>query len=1398
MGRTGILGLFCARFNEKRIQENKPTIDLAIVNSGARDIVKTFYLEKTTGDSTHPLRPLVRNVIEDELLTSNNLRDRRPLSALTECGVTEGELALLVDRRVLRKEWMLDQDYYEFIHDVLAKVAAKNREERWQREARVQRRKTRAIIVLVGLGVVALTALLVWFSYRRRQALDEEEQRKIAETSEKQEHFASQQKLASTFSDQASRAILNDRFDDAIAAIISAHEAAQRAQKELDSLKGRAAFETPPALPFLSARALATVQNGSLLVEDKNGITHLAVSEDGTHAATTSSHGASVYLMNQLGEVTRSVHLMDTFGTSSLGREKSPPTDLVEEVNWFMGAPQVLTFSADGKKLFGIGDGGVVVVLDTDTHRPVKRFRTAITEPTLRVDRTGSYAVLSDLAETLIFVDLTGPKIKAVALASPSPDAVDKTGVGTRPADPNKTSIDGVHIAPDASFVLAQRELETDEKTLFELWKDPATGASSPTSLRSQPTAKVGTVVLLDHPATGQYPSTAAWITRTPTGETALWAATDKAVEKVKDLPIQLGRSGGMKPFGNTLVTAVDGTVQIYTVDWTDPGSAPLIQQQTPLRNPGTLSVELNPGKNTAALRTETDALWFDLTSRRPVFTLGSPQRKWFYGFDDDREFVVLPGAQGALSLSDNRVRYMPATAAVVHDRFFWGPTETVSSEASVSLNRYGYALTFRFDGSQLVIFDRMTDKVWFGSRLTSKTTVADIQFEEWPSQSSDLVEVVTRANRTVVVERNGTIRFFDGFKFSGKGALGTNPSRALVRLSADGKWAAVSLGLDFVQLWNTTKAKVAWQADLRRERRGSERSLPAASVTALEVTVDNLGTPLVAVGDSAGGVRVIESRLAPVYWSLVGKRKESHKDRVSLLDIAPSRVVLSGGQDGTTVVTRFDKAQNEMISGPTHGGSVTAVRFVEVPSSDPHKPITQRALTAGEDYTVWVWDPSTGDPVCPAMRLHSSPVVAIDTTGRDGEVLTRDRSGTVIFWDFLNCEPTGPRFQDVLIAGVVTDQKDQFLSVSRQKELSIRDRIALHSAPSSTPQGSWTWGVQVGSKQLVAADETGRVFEFDPTAPGKEPKEVLGPTKGGGIVAQNGGRSVVVFPGGDLLFWEREPDKAVLPVQKTTWPAEPGWALQAAQLSTDGKVLFVVESKTNGELRGRRLSDGATQSVDVEQFDQVEIYTRSDGCGRWAGPTDDSQEAAFAITAEERSFGVWMVDSAGCVRFWLGAPEPVVEAVGPNLKRVGDAPTALRVLPEKNKFVLGTLKGSMSVWEVGLNDRDAPNVRILTLDRQRHDRRIRSITLHPQGRWAASAGEDGDVWLWDLQENQALIKVGSLPSAVKWTTFDSAGTKLLVGGADGWMRAFDISTSKSPGEIIDELKPWVTSAAAR
>jgi tetratricopeptide (TPR) repeat protein len=197
-----LLSLICRELNDTRIAQGRDEISLDLLAGSHASILSNFY-ERSLADQ----KPAVRQVIEDELLTTSgfreNIAEERLLSRFKAVGAAPGTLAILVNRRLLRIEERLDVRRVELTHDVLCGVVKSSRDLRREREAReaterllaeqrsrelsARRALVRARQIAIGCTVLAVGALiaavLAYISTQRarRAEVEAQETRATAE-----------------------------------------------------------------------------------------------------------------------------------------------------------------------------------------------------------------------------------------------------------------------------------------------------------------------------------------------------------------------------------------------------------------------------------------------------------------------------------------------------------------------------------------------------------------------------------------------------------------------------------------------------------------------------------------------------------------------------------------------------------------------------------------------------------------------------------------------------------------------------------------------------------------------------------------------------------------------------------------------------------------------------------------------------------------------------------------------------------------------------------------------------------------------------------------------------------------------------------------------------------------
>ena len=140
-----LLSLVCAGLNAERLQQDKKQIDTSDLVRRSHRILERFY-----ADAMNDIGDELRSVVEDKMITLDGSRLVYPLKAVMErTEITLAEVNKLIDRRLLRKDVVSNDDRIEIVHDRIAAVALQHRAER---EQAAEQRRTKRIWDSLSVG----------------------------------------------------------------------------------------------------------------------------------------------------------------------------------------------------------------------------------------------------------------------------------------------------------------------------------------------------------------------------------------------------------------------------------------------------------------------------------------------------------------------------------------------------------------------------------------------------------------------------------------------------------------------------------------------------------------------------------------------------------------------------------------------------------------------------------------------------------------------------------------------------------------------------------------------------------------------------------------------------------------------------------------------------------------------------------------------------------------------------------------------------------------------------------------------------------------------------------------------------------------------------------------------
>jgi hypothetical protein len=156
-----LLSLVCSGLNERRKAQGKSVFDLELLAGSGQTIISDYYA-KSVGD----LPERVQRFIENELITQRGFRKPCDIDdARSLHGVTDQELRLLVDRRILRIEPQRGTERVELTHDLLTRVVREHRNQ-WrerirQTGERIRVRRVQFMALAFGLATASLLAIIL-------------------------------------------------------------------------------------------------------------------------------------------------------------------------------------------------------------------------------------------------------------------------------------------------------------------------------------------------------------------------------------------------------------------------------------------------------------------------------------------------------------------------------------------------------------------------------------------------------------------------------------------------------------------------------------------------------------------------------------------------------------------------------------------------------------------------------------------------------------------------------------------------------------------------------------------------------------------------------------------------------------------------------------------------------------------------------------------------------------------------------------------------------------------------------------------------------------------------------------------------------------------------------------
>ncbi|MDT7784170.1 MAG: hypothetical protein QOF58_2589 [Pseudonocardiales bacterium] len=446
----------------------------------------------------------------------------------------------------------------------------------------------------------------------------------------------------------------------------------------------------------------------------------------------------------------------------------------------------------------------------------------------------------------------------------------------------------------------------------------------------------------------------------------------------------------------------------------------------------------------------------------------------------------------------------------------------------------------------------------------------------------------------------------------------------------------------------------------------------------------------------------------------------------------------VSVSADGTTLALHLTGNEVQLwdITGTpsrrgtltARGGAISLMRFSPKGS----------VLAVSTDQTVQLWNTATGElySVLAGAALAARSLAF----SSDGTMLAiGDAVGGIALWDVtdvLQPRATAPLPGHVAWVTALAFRPDSRVLASASSDGSPRQNVvrlwnvlaaSRSAATAVVAQGGGELGF--GVNRMLATGRPTTLYDLRDPADPRTLRTVRTFNVNGQPVSfsPDGTRLAVGLP---IVLMD--PSSDVAPSAKQDTSAE------QVVFSPDGKLIGAMDSR--GATLWERRGD---EAVEVTRLPRTSASLR--------GGLAFSRDSHHVVTRGDRGEFVQLWD--------------VTEPATPREVRVietrDDPVESVLSGPGDDHVVTGSRSGLITVWRVD-------GTRVATVSR--HVGSVHALALHPDGRMIASAGEAGEVVIWDVSDPSRPVEVSSLRSGAR---FDAASIAFspdgsLLGGADG------------------------------
>jgi WD40 repeat protein len=424
--------------------------------------------------------------------------------------------------------------------------------------------------------------------------------------------------------------------------------------------------------------------------------------------------------------------------------------------------------------------------------------------------------------------------------------------------------------------------------------------------------------------------------------------------------------------------------------------------------------------------------------------------------------------------------------------------------------------------------------------------------------------------------------------------------------------------------------------------------------------------------------------------------------------------LLASGSNDGT--VRLWDIRKGTEISWPVDNRS--AVKSIA------YNPAGDRLLVGLEDGRIQPLDGRTLQSIRPAFQAHVNAVESIAFFPDGSRIVTGGADNTVGVWDAQDYAAIGDRLvghHGPVSAVAVIDDGTRIVSGSSDGSIRVWD--VLTGLPTPAKQGEITSVAFSSDGATIAsggADGTVKLWDARTAALLRQLGAPGNPTQQGinALAFSRDGRIVTGAMDGSVLLWDtNRPQPTTLRRDRADLDALGNPRVQSVAFSPDGSLIAA----------------GGMDAV-------VRLWN-----ARTLEPIGARVAHKTGADGKPLPYQVWSV------AFSDDDNTQLVTGSGPD--------------PE------GGTNSLLQLWNARpLSENGAPV--------DAHAGRLNSVAFSPQGRWVASAGDDGTLRLWDVKTRQPLsapIGIGQNP--VLSLAFAHKHPWIATGGQDGKVRLWDISS---------------------